>query len=303
MECLMKKPSRYAPGKLPASDSYCTDFAAHHTSVTLNIHMSGIFLSAHHELLHLMESSLHEECGYPSDMGLPYWNWPDYLNKPLNESTLFDGEYAPNQSAYVIGPEEEQQVKPVLKEGDTLPLRSGGGCVVEGPSANRKVYLGPFSITYSRAGLPEDWTELNPHCFNRNLSSTVVRLLSNANSVKNLLASTNITQFQERLNPIHRGGHLGAGGIGGQMADFFTSPLDPAFWLHHAQVDRLWAIFQDQDPAAKRYSYNSTDTFQSPAGTPEVTNSTIVPFGILGDDVTLEKIANPMAGRCCYRYV
>ncbi|KAF2971331.1 hypothetical protein GQX73_g2217 [Xylaria multiplex] len=312
MECLMKKPSRYAPGELPASDNYYTDFAAHHISVALNIHMSGIFLSAHRELLYLMEKSLHEKCGYSLDMGLPYWDWPEYLNKPLNESTLFDGsssslggdgEHVQNQSAYVIGPEEAQKVKPVLKEGDTLPLGSGGGCVVEGPFANRTVYLGPFPITYSRAGLPEDWKEPNPHCFNRELSSTTLELLSNADAVKNLLDSTDITQFQARLNPIHRGGHLGVGGIGGQMADFFASPLDPAFWLHHAQIDRLWAIFQDQDPAERRYSYNGTGTFQNPAGTPEVTNSTVVPFGILGNDVTLEEVANPMEGRYCYRYV
>ncbi|GAW18317.1 hypothetical protein ANO14919_077920 [Xylariales sp. No.14919] len=312
MECLMKKPSRYAAGELPATKNYYTDFAAHHTSVARNIHMSGIFLSAHREYLSLMEKSLQEECGYPSDMGLPYWNWPDYLDKPLNESTLFDGspsslgadgEYLPNQPPYVIGPEEAQLVKPILKEGDTIPRGSGGGCVIEGPFANTTVYLGPFSVIYSRTGLPDDWTEPNPHCLNRNLSDTAVSLLSNADAIDNLLASANITQFQTRLNPIHRGGHLGVGGSGGQMADFFASPLDPAFWLHHAQIDRLWAAFQDEDPAERRYSYNGTDTFLNPPDTPEATNSTILDFGVLGENVTLEEVANPMAGRYCYKYV
>jgi tyrosinase len=32
--------------------------------------------------------------------------------------------------------------------------------------------------------------------------------------------------------------------IGGNMVDL-TSPNDPLFWLHHANVDRLWAVWQD----------------------------------------------------------
>lgn len=32
--------------------------------------------------------------------------------------------------------------------------------------------------------------------------------------------------------------------VGGTMDNFMYSPADPLFWLHHAQVDRLWAIWQ-----------------------------------------------------------
>jgi tyrosinase len=31
------------------------------------------------------------------------------------------------------------------------------------------------------------------------------------------------------------------GAIGGDMGDVQTSPLDPIFWLHHCNIDRLWA--------------------------------------------------------------
>jgi tyrosinase len=30
-------------------------------------------------------------------------------------------------------------------------------------------------------------------------------------------------------------------GVGGNMGDVPTSPLDPIFWLHHCNIDRLWA--------------------------------------------------------------
>ena len=41
-------------------------------------------------------------------------------------------------------------------------------------------------------------------------------------------------------NPVH-------GDVGGQMNAFF-SPLDPIFWLHHANVDRLWTLWQRCNP-------------------------------------------------------
>lgn len=42
----------------------------------------------------------------------------------------------------------------------------------------------------------------------------------------------------------HNNGHVIVGGnIGGHMGNFL-SPLDPIFWLHHCNVDRLWAEWQ-----------------------------------------------------------
>lgn len=41
----------------------------------------------------------------------------------------------------------------------------------------------------------------------------------------------------------HNRGH---GWIGGDMALVMTAPRDPAFWFHHAQVDRLWAQWQEE---------------------------------------------------------
>ena len=36
--------------------------------------------------------------------------------------------------------------------------------------------------------------------------------------------------------------------IGGTMADLMISPNDPAFWFHHAQVDRIWSEWQKNNP-------------------------------------------------------
>lgn len=36
--------------------------------------------------------------------------------------------------------------------------------------------------------------------------------------------------------------------VGGWMGRFNTAGLDPLFWLHHANIDRLWTVWQRRDP-------------------------------------------------------
>jgi tyrosinase len=40
--------------------------------------------------------------------------------------------------------------------------------------------------------------------------------------------------------------HGEVGGEGGFMSDFPTAPLDPIFWLHHANIDRMWVAWLAQ---------------------------------------------------------
>lgn len=53
----------------------------------------------------------------------------------------------------------------------------------------------------------------------------------------------------------HAPGHTWTGGTmaGGQ------SPLDPLFYLHHCNVDRLWAIWQRNHPGAEQYTLDDTN--------------------------------------------
>ena len=44
---------------------------------------------------------------------------------------------------------------------------------------------------------------------------------------------------------MHNGIHVW---IGGQMGRVPTAPNDPVFWLHHCNIDRLWAIWQTRHP-------------------------------------------------------
>jgi len=50
------------------------------------------------------------------------------------------------------------------------------------------------------------------------------------------MAQTNYSSFSSLINGIHGGVHIW---VGGTMSTF-KSPADPVFWLHHANLDRLW---------------------------------------------------------------
>lgn len=49
------------------------------------------------------------------------------------------------------------------------------------------------------------------------------------------------------------GGHSSIGGTGGVMTDLINSPGDPLFFLHHANLDRIWWQWQNVDPTNRLY--------------------------------------------------
>jgi tyrosinase len=65
--------------------------------------------------------------------------------------------------------------------------------------------------------------------------------------VNPLITQTNLTytDFTTALEGFHNDVH---NWVGGTMSNIMVSPADPVFWLHHAQVDRLWSMWQNQNP-------------------------------------------------------
>jgi len=46
----------------------------------------------------------------------------------------------------------------------------------------------------------------------------------------------------------HGSVHVAVGGDTGWMSAFNTAGLDPVFWLHHANIDRLWEVWRHRNP-------------------------------------------------------
>jgi tyrosinase len=95
--------------------------------------------------------------------------------------------------------------------------------------------------------------------------------------VNALLATTSIEEFQNTMSGadinlgVHSGGHLS---LGASMFDFFASPSDPAFFLHYAQIDRVWTLWQAMDPE-RIPILSGTSTIFNGNSTPEVTLETV----------------------------
>jgi tyrosinase len=93
--------------------------------------------------------------------------------------------------------------------------------------------------------------EYNPRCAKRDLTVAASSVFTYTNLYNLTLgpASTNIETFQNEFQGRFNQGFLGMHGaghyaIGGDAGDVFSSPNDPAFWLHHSMLDRVWWIWQ-----------------------------------------------------------
>ncbi|GAB1190953.1 hypothetical protein APSETT444_000121 [Aspergillus pseudonomiae] len=212
-----------------------------------------------------------------------YWNWPLDTDNLL-ESPVFDGSDTSLSGNGAFDPNEPMPCSP---SGTCLPRGTGGGCVESGPFKDLVVHMGPFSPTLARsyAPIPDNAYDYNPRCLSRSLSPAVLGMLNNQARVDRMQASTTIRDWLAVMSPSesdqagsHGGGHRS---VGGSMADFFASPQDPSFMLHHAFIDRLWAQWQDQDPVNRRNALNGTTVIYDPPGAPFVRLDTLVEFGQL----------------------
>jgi tyrosinase len=88
------------------------------------------------------------------------------------------------------------------------------------------------------------------------------------------------------------------GNVGGDMGDPNTAALDPIFWLHHANIDRLWAVWLGEgggraNPTDPAWTTSVGFDFYDANGTPQtlttaqVLDSTSVPLNYTYDDVSL----------------
>jgi tyrosinase len=65
--------------------------------------------------------------------------------------------------------------------------------------------------------------------------------LPDAASVQALLGIRDFQRFSSRLQDIHDSVHVW---VGGHMGIIAWAAFDPIFWVHHAMVDRIWALWQ-----------------------------------------------------------
>ena len=82
-----------------------------------------------------------------------------------------------------------------------------------------------------------------PHTVTRNIGAFAI--LPNAAAVTAAMANGTFNTFAPAVEGVHNSGHVW---VGGTMGSITTAPCDPVFWMHHAEIDRLWSVWQTANP-------------------------------------------------------
>jgi tyrosinase len=190
-------------------------------------HIGPAFLPWHRWMLILLENHLQRVLGDPN-FGLPYWDWS------------VDGELPPPQ----------QRLAPIWSNDN---LGGSGSPVTTGPFRNGAWQVNVFGqgsiLIPTNRGLNRDLGVDDPQ---RLPTKAEVRAAVNrgAPNVRydNQPWNGNSTGFRNELegwiNPprLHNLVHVF---VGVEMG-FSSSPNDPAFYLNHCNVDRIWAAWQQK---------------------------------------------------------
>lgn len=93
------------------------------------------------------------------------------------------------------------------------------------------------------------------------------------------------------------------------MLDVYASPNDPLFWIHHTQLDYMWALWQKADKArlADIGGARTIEGFGPDAEHAEPTTlDTPVWMGFMNEDVAVRAVMDTMnrdgQGVLCYEY-
>ncbi|KAG8165739.1 hypothetical protein KVR01_004291 [Diaporthe batatas] len=306
--CLQSLPARHDSKKIPGAKSRFDDFVAVHINLTNQVHGTANFLGWHRVYLWLYENALRDECGYKGYQ--PYNNWARYASDPAN-SPIFNG----NASSMSGNGEKFTYDGIFVGIGSSIPPDQGGGCVTSGPFKNMSVNLGPIAPGSASLKVPanpqRDGLGHNPRCLRRDVNRYSAAHTA-ANYTEALITNaSDVGTFQNRMQGqgltntwgVHIGGHYTIGGDPG--GDFFVSPGDPAFYLHHGMIDRVWWIWQNQKLPGRLSEIaggTSMGGFPGGANKPGTLQDDIL-YGVLGQTRKLKDALDTMAGPLCYIYI
>ncbi|KAL4899888.1 hypothetical protein BDW74DRAFT_188771 [Aspergillus multicolor] len=309
LKCLAKKPSKINPVLAPGARSRFDDFQASHIINTPIIHATANFFAWHRHFLWLYEKALREECGYKGYQ--PYWEWSHWATLPTTANPLYDGsstslsgngEYIPNRNGTIQHWPLPPDAPPI---GVYTPPGTGGGHIYNGPIANWEQHLGPVLYTYDNGvyvppNPRPDGLGYNPRPIIRDFNSTLLKMAANWDVVQFMLVNlTDVRTFQSVFfaGP-HAAGHTFISGIDN---DLFTSPGDPLFWFHHAQVDRIWSIWQALNFPEREYALDGTLTLLNFPPSRNATLADPMRFDF-SPDIPIGDAMSPTKNRYCYIY-
>ncbi|KAF6825134.1 amino acid transporter [Colletotrichum musicola] len=218
--CLMDPLQAPAASKNWGAESRWEELLVAHIAQVRYIHTVGALFPWHRWYTKIHEDLLRTECNYTGPY--PYWDLQtDQAEAPLQEASIFDNPSSPPAFG--------------------TPLTSSEKCILTGAFSNYRIRF-TTQLTIQEPG----------SCITRALNQTAFDTVSLKNVVEPCMAVDDYAEMLGCLgNAPHSGGHLAIGGI---MRDHARSPADPIFWLHHANLDRLWWEWQVANLSTRLYA-------------------------------------------------
>jgi tyrosinase len=99
---------------------------------------------------------------------------------------------------------------------------------------------------------------------------------------------------------VHAGGHFWIGGDPG--GDLYASPGDPYFFLHHAQIDRTWWIWQNQDLKNRQNAIAGTNTIFNFPPSANTTLDDLIDLGVNAPALRIGNVMSTISDQFCYTY-
>ncbi|KAI5364067.1 putative tyrosinase copper-binding domain, di-copper centre-containing domain superfamily [Septoria linicola] len=260
------------PSRIGLTTPLYDDFAYVHNLGNSEV---ASFLPWHRYFLSVYEKAV-QNCGYTG--AVPYWDWTQDTQN-VSKSPIWDsktglgGNGSPKKTEFVNGYK--------------------GRCVADGP--------------FSKLRLKYYGTEVVDHCllrsFNNGTEQVGDMLAPNYTpaAVQKVQSNANYDHYRQALEAGPHGAIHSA--VGGDLGPS-TSPNDPVFFLHHAQVDRLWWEWQQQNPKKRNAEYAGIRTQDHFDGTkpPAAGLADVMYMRGLAEDLPVKGYTTTQSKRLCCKY-
>lgn len=255
-----------------------------HLSGGSGVHMAPSFFPWHREYLRAFERELgraSQALGFAEPVLLPYWDWTDpAAAEVVFREDFMGGNGSGSSGSFPSGPPATRSSPFRVRTGPfaTRDDRSSefvvntnaavSGTSPQGPPrfylqrsiATHRIFGGPTASEAPAAVPTPDQVALlpTPEQIQHGLEMTLFDMAPWDNTVETNLPFLQRTAFRNYMeghtgllnvlsgepfgDQLHGRVHLW---IGGNMSSS-SSPNDPLFWLHHANLDRIWAEWQDR---------------------------------------------------------
>lgn len=205
---------------------------------------------------------------------MPYWDWASTPQMPASVS-------APVIS--ITGPSGQMTINNPLYNYTFHPL-SKTDFPTNGGDAPRSIITAPATYRDASSSGVSNENYVNRQLASAGLTASTYNTFTRATTYYNYSTQAN---SGSSIESVHGTIHVTVGQSNGHMTYIPYSAYDPIFWLHHTNVDRLFAMWQAIYP--DQYvvpQVNDYGTFTEAGGTTEDVNTNLTPFTSNSDGTT-----------------